>query len=148
MELQIKGLCLLLLVVPLAGLAQDEASEAASASDATEIDSIEPAVSSEDLNEPTDEIGPAVSTSTLAPDVRRSNTGTTVMDSLDLGRTEITGNQELPKVLYIVPWQRSSPGELMGRPVNTLLNEVLAPINRSEFVREVDYYDDLYRNEE
>src|SRR5687768_13967342 len=27
-----------------------------------------------------------------------------VMDSLDLGTTSITGNAELPKVLYIVPW--------------------------------------------
>jgi len=66
------------------------------------------------------------------------------MDEMDLGRTEITGNQELPKVLYIVPWQKSDPGELMGRPVNTLLDEVLAPLNRDEFVRQVDYYGELY----
>lgn len=62
---------------------------------------------------------------------------------LDLGRTEITGNQELPKVLYIVPWQKSDPGDLLGRPVNTLLDEVLAPLDREEFIRQVDYYSDL-----
>jgi hypothetical protein len=66
------------------------------------------------------------------------------MDELDLGRSEITGNQELPKVLYIVPWQRADPGELMGKPVNTLLDEVLAPIDRSEFIRQIDYYVDLH----
>jgi biopolymer transport protein ExbB/TolQ len=55
------------------------------------------------------------------------------MDEIDLERTEITGNQELPKVLYIVPWQKSDPGDLTGKPVNTLLDEVLAPIDRSEF---------------
>ena len=65
------------------------------------------------------------------------------MDSMELGHTEITGNRELPKVMYIVPWRKSDPGSLMGRPVNTLLDEVLAPIDREEFVREVDYYEDL-----
>ena len=65
-----------------------------------------------------------------------------------MGRTEITGNQELPKVLYIVPWQKSDPGDLMGRPVNTLLDEVLAPIDREEFVRQVEYYGDLYGEKE
>ncbi len=74
--------------------------------------------------------------------------GRQVMDRLELGRTEITGNQELPKVLYIVPWKKSDPGELMGRPVNTLLDEVLAPLDREEFVRQVDYYGDLYEDEQ
>ena len=67
-----------------------------------------------------------------------------VMDTLDLGTTSITGNQELPKVLYIVPWKRSDLGELVGRPANTLLDEVLAPIDRQVFERHLDYYDTLY----
>jgi hypothetical protein len=102
-----------------------------------------------------EDLMPAVDTSAIADedepvaeDVTRTTTGNRVMDSMELGRTEITGNQELPKVLYIVPWQKSDPGDLMGRPVNTLLDEVLAPIDRKEFVRQVDYYDDLYRGEE
>ena len=66
------------------------------------------------------------------------------MDSMELSRTEITGNQELPKVLYIVPWQKSDPGDLLGRPVNSLLDEVLAPVDRDEFLRQVRYYDDLH----
>jgi hypothetical protein len=70
------------------------------------------------------------------------------MDSMQLSRTEITGNQELPKVLYIVPWQKSDPGDLMGRPVNTLMDEVLAPIDREEFLRQVNYYDDLNGEDE
>ena len=100
-----------------------------------------------------DELMPAVDTSApieeeeadevSAPDVTRTTTGNRVMDSMQLSRTEITGNQELPKVLYIVPWQKSDPGDLMGRPVNTLMDEVLAPIDREEFLRQVNYYDDL-----
>ena len=71
-----------------------------------------------------------------------------VMDEMVLGRTEITGNQEPPKVLYIVPWKRSAPGDLLGRPINTLLDEVLAPIDREEFIRQVDYYNDLHSEKE
>ncbi len=92
---------------------------------------------------------PGVPSAVLAQDARRRTTGAGgVMDEMDLGRTEITGNLELPKVLYIVPWKKSDPGDLMGRPVNTLLDEVLAPLDRAEFIRQVDYYDDLYGEEE
>jgi len=104
-----------------------------------------------------DDLMPAVDTSAVveeedsaetAPDIVRTTTDNRVMDSMELGRTEITGNQELPKVLYIVPWQKSDPGNLMGKPVNTLLDEVLAPVDREEFIRRVEYYDDLYGADE
>jgi len=90
---------------------------------------------------------PAVDTSAAASDITRNTSGSRVMDSIELGRTEITGNQELPKVLYIVPWKKADPGDLMGKPVNTLIDEILAPVDREEFLRQVDYYDDLYGNE-
>ena len=66
-----------------------------------------------------------------------------VIDQLDLGTTSITGNAELPKVLYIVPWKRSDLGELVGKPVNSLLDEVLAPVDRSVFERQLSYYETL-----
>jgi len=62
---------------------------------------------------------------------------------LELEATEITGNRELPKVLYIVPWKRSDLGELVGRPVNSLLDEVLQPLDRDVFQRENRYYHGL-----
>lgn len=65
------------------------------------------------------------------------------MDRLELDTTEVTGNRELPKVLYIVPWRKADPGDLDGRPVNSLIEEVLAPLDREEFIRQVDYYSDL-----
>lgn len=95
-----------------------------------------------------DALDPAVPSSVLAGAARRTETAERVMDELDLDRTEVTGNQELPKVLYIVPWQKSDPGDLMGKPVNTLLDEVLAPIDRGEFVRQVRYYDELREQQE
>ena len=71
-----------------------------------------------------------------------------VMDSLDLGTTSITGNAELPKVLYIVPWKKSDLGDLVGRPVNTLLDEVLAPVDPAVFERHLSYYDSLHGERE
>lgn len=67
-----------------------------------------------------------------------------VMDTLDLGTTSITGNAELPKVLYIVPWKKSDLGDLVGRPVNTLLDEVLAPVDPAVFERHLSYYESLH----
>ena len=66
-----------------------------------------------------------------------------VMDRIELDATQITGNRELPKVLYIVPWKASDLGDLMGRPANSLLDEVLAPVDREVFRRENRYYDAL-----
>jgi len=64
-------------------------------------------------------------------------------DRLELDATEITGNRELPKVLYIVPWKRSDIGDLTGKPVNSLLDEVLEPLDRDVFQRENRYYNGL-----
>ena len=66
------------------------------------------------------------------------------LDTIDLGTTSITGNQELPKVLYIVPWKKSDLGDLVGRPVNTLLDEVLTPVDPEVFERHLSYYETLY----
>lgn len=53
------------------------------------------------------------------------------------------GNHELPKVMYIVPWKRSDLGDLVGRPPNSLLDEVLQPLDRDVFKRETRYYEAL-----
>ncbi|SPE28539.1 conserved exported hypothetical protein [Burkholderiales bacterium] len=60
-------------------------------------------------------------------------------DRADMDRTKIIGNRELPKVLYIVPWKKPTPGELAGRPMKSVLDEVLAPIDRDVFRRQVRY---------
>ena len=60
-------------------------------------------------------------------------------DRADLDRTQIIGNRELPKVLYIVPWKKPMPGDLSGRPPVSVLDEALAPVDREVFRRQVDY---------
>ncbi len=58
----------------------------------------------------------------------------------NLDTTVVTGNRELPKVLYIVPWKKSDLGDLPAQPFNTLLDEALTPVDRDVFRREVTYY--------
>jgi hypothetical protein len=70
----------------------------------------------------------------------RTQTKGKALDRLELDTTQITGNRELPKVLYIVPWKRADLGDLVGKPVNSLLDEVLAPVDRDVFKRENRYY--------
>jgi hypothetical protein len=64
-------------------------------------------------------------------------------DRIELDTTQITGNRELPRVLYVVPWKRSDLGDLAGRPANSLLDEVLAPVDRDVFKRQNHYYEAL-----
>jgi hypothetical protein len=61
-------------------------------------------------------------------------------DRLDLGVATVTGDREQPKVMYIVPWKKSDIGDLSGKPMHSLLDEALAPVDRDEFKREVVYY--------
>jgi hypothetical protein len=65
------------------------------------------------------------------------------MDHLELDPTSITGNRELPKVMVIVPWKKADMGDLTGKPANSLLNEVLQPIDREVFRRELRYFEAL-----
>ncbi len=68
-------------------------------------------------------------------------------DRLDLDSSQITGNRELPKVLYIVPWRSAELGDLVGRPVNSLLDEVLEPVDRDVFRRQNRYFEALQPNQ-
>ena len=143
------GFMLAMLLATFATFAQDGTEEEALEPAVDTSADLEPAVdTSQSFGNERDAAEPAVSTALIAADVTRQESGSQVMDRLELGRTEITGNQELPKVMYIVPWQKSEPGDLMGRPVNTLLDEVLAPLDREEFIRQVDYYNGLYGDEQ
>ncbi len=79
------------------------------------------------------------------PGAQTANKGN-AKDRLDLDSTQITGNRELPKVLYIVPWRSAELGDLVGRPVNSLLDEVLEPVDRDVFRRQNRYFEALQPN--
>jgi hypothetical protein len=65
--------------------------------------------------------------------------GVQAQDRADIDKTQIIGNRELPKVLYIVPWKKPLPGDLSGRPLVSVVDEALAPVDRDVFRRQVSY---------
>ena len=97
-----------------------------------------PAIAEDDgAGNEVDDLNPAVDTSARIHDAESGTLTTTI----------ITGNAELPRVLYIVPWKKANPGDLMGKPVNSLLDDVLQPIDRGEFRRQLRYFDALKQTE-
>jgi len=87
----------------------------------------------------------ATGTSTAAKAAAPAATGKSAKigkatDRIDLDTTQITGNKELPKVMYVVPWKRADLGDLTGKPANSLVDEVLQPVDRDVFNREERYY--------
>jgi hypothetical protein len=75
-----------------------------------------------------------------AASVARQSGSSRTVDRLELERTTIKGSQELPRVMYVVPWKRADLGDLTGKPPNSLLDEILGPVDRDEFRREVAYH--------
>ena len=65
-------------------------------------------------------------------------------DSMELDGTTITGNRELPKALHIVPWKAAVPGEPAGRPMQSLVEEIMAPVDRDVVRRELEYYESVH----
>jgi len=86
---------------------------------------------------PAEAVKPAKPTAPAAA----TKSGRKSADRLDLDTTVVTGNRELPKVLYIVPWKKADLGDLPGQPFNSLLDDALTPVDRDVFRREVTYYD-------
>jgi hypothetical protein len=64
-------------------------------------------------------------------------------DRITLDTTQITGNKELPKVMYIVPWKRADIGDQGGGPGKSLMDEALAPVDRDVFRRQNRYFSNL-----
>ena len=88
---------------------------------------------------------PRANASRTAPAAARPPAGSAqktpgATDKLELGTATVTGDREQPKVLYIVPWKKSDIGDLAGKPMNSLVDEILAPVDRDVFKREVSYY--------
>lgn len=61
-------------------------------------------------------------------------------DRLELDTTQVTGSRELPKVLVIVPWKKADLGDLAGKPLNSLVDDALQPLDREVFRREIGFH--------
>ena len=138
----------------LAGAALAQTPAPAPAPDKPPQDSMEPGVNtSSPASQPAAEPAPAPAASTKPAASAANKPGAkppakgNAKDRLDLESTQITGNRELPKVLYIVPWRSAEMGDLVGRPVNSLLDEVLEPVDRDVFRRQNRYFEALQPNE-
>lgn len=68
-------------------------------------------------------------------------------ETMSLDGSTIVGNRELPKALHIVPWKSAEAGDLAGRPMNSLIDEVLAPVDRDVFLRELEYYEAVHSSD-
>lgn len=68
-------------------------------------------------------------------------------DQMRLETSTVTGNRELPKIMVIVPWKKAAPGEIPGRPVESLLDEAVAPVEREVFRVRLAYYRDLQQED-
>ena len=83
---------------------------------------------------------PKVPPASTRPSGVAGQKGPGAADRLQLGTATVTGDREQPKVMYIVPWKKSDIGDLAAKPMNSLVDEILAPVDRDVFKREVGYY--------
>jgi len=65
---------------------------------------------------------------------------------IEMQGTAIIGNQELPKILYIVPWKKAGLPAMKRPPIAQLIGEVLAPLDREEFRRQIYYHRVFFEN--
>jgi hypothetical protein len=43
----------------------------------------------------------------------------------------------------VVPWKKAELGDLAGKPARSLIDEILAPVDRDVFRREIGYFETL-----
>jgi hypothetical protein len=119
---------------------------------------IEPAVNTSNLNTTSADAAPQAAPApppapapvqaspakkSVAPAKQAPGQKSNAHDQITLDTTQITGNKELPKVMYIVPWKRGDIGDQGGGPGKSLIDEVLAPVDRDVFRRQNRYFANL-----
>lgn len=61
----------------------------------------------------------------------------------------VTGNQEQPQVLYIVPWQSADDTSIIFHPVHTKLGrDVFKHVERPEHIRTLEYLKQLHQTQQ
>ena len=120
------------------GVSLSAAAFAAEPSEGPAVDTSTMAPNAATPPQTSEQAAPSTAADRSAPVTRRASNAA---DRLELDTTVVTGNRELPKVLYIVPWKKADLGDLPAQPFNTLLDEVLTPVDRDVFRREVTYFE-------
>lgn len=54
-------------------------------------------------------------------------------------KSTVTGNQEQPKVMYLVPWQQPGDAQFDNTIRGSFADELFVPIDRDVFVRGLEY---------
>jgi hypothetical protein len=72
--------------------------------------------------------------------------GTQAQDNVVTLSTTISGNQEQPKVLYIVPWKPVGSAELEDQTIESQLDIVFGHVERVELRRELKYTEKLEKS--
>jgi hypothetical protein len=68
-------------------------------------------------------------------------------EEMELDGMAVFGNRELPKALFIVPWKDPEAGLAPDRPVNSLIDEALQPVDPDVFRRKLQYYDTVHNTD-
>ncbi len=68
-------------------------------------------------------------------------------DVVEMSAT-VTGNQEQPKVIYIVPWQPAEDDSILYRPLNSKTDNVFGHVERSEHKRELKFIKEILSQEQ
>ena len=72
---------------------------------------------------------------------------TAAAQQMDMDGMSVIGNRELPKALFIVPWKDPEAGLTPERPVNSLVDEALQPVDPDVFRRKLDYFDTVHKKD-
>jgi len=70
---------------------------------------------------------------------------TAAAEKMDMDGMSVIGNRELPKALFIVPWKDPKAELTPERPVNSLVDEALQPVDPEVFRRKLDYFDTVHK---
>jgi len=68
-------------------------------------------------------------------------------EQMDMQGMAVIGNRELPKALFIVPWKNSDAALAPERPVNSLIDEALQPVDPDVFRRKLDYFNTVHKTD-
>ena len=68
-------------------------------------------------------------------------------EQMELEGMAVIGNRELPKALFIVPWKDPNAELTPERPVNSLIDEALQPVDADVFRRKLDYFDTVHKTD-